>query len=494
MKTVSLRTALIAAVIVAIGAFLLLRIGGVDAQSACIEAITSDGAVTGSWDAACLSENTPTEPTNPPSGTRHARFYTFTLSEDADITIDLTSDTDTYMYLMAGHGTNGTVLFENDDIVTGNTNSRISENLSADDYTIEATTYEIETTGNFTLTVSGLPDASTPTVTPTTSAGDTPTITPTPIPGQDTPTPTPTSTPTRTPTPAPTTVPADVLNRLTALETRVATQQGIISTQESKITALDIRVATLEAGGATATTTPAPTATPTQTPGNSSNNCLIDDTDSGGFSSPYMLFDSWGDDPQDCDFFLAGTYRGEFLKNVHALGFGSYNPGEAIWTATLTSLDEQPIDTYLIVIEYNPRRYNSVTQESGTFIKIASNNDYNEQPHVSQVSWRPRWGLSYIIIAAANATCTDDNCPAAGSLFALTYETESELCSPSLMRTVVSDNFRIQNIVIQDTIANINPFIGDPMRETLKKWFSRMLAADPKLLLIDYFLENGFKI
>ena len=155
------------------GAFVLLSIGGATAQSGCTQPISSDGDYSGSWTSGCLSENTPTGPTSPPSGTRYARFYTFTLSEDADIAIDLTSTTDPYLYLMQGTGTNGNVLYENDDVVSGNTNSRISENLSAGDYTIEATTYDLETTGDFTLTIQGLPDALTPTVTPTLAPGDT---------------------------------------------------------------------------------------------------------------------------------------------------------------------------------------------------------------------------------------------------------------------------------------------------------------------------------
>ena len=284
MNSVSIRTALIAAAIVAIGAFALLSIGGADAQQTCIQSLAGNGTVSGTWDSACLSENTPLGDYNYPSGTRYARFYTFTLSAPSDVTMELKSNSvDTYMYLMSGKGKKGKIEYYNDDIVVNeNKNSRLSESLPAGDYTIEATTYDVETTGSFTLTVSGLPDASTPTVTPTSGAGETPTVTPTPISGQDTPTPTPTSTPTRTPTPASTTVPTDVLNRLSALETLAVRQQGLISTLDSKVTALDSRVATLEAGAsnptptptsvgtpvATATVTPTPTPTPTHTPTN----------------------------------------------------------------------------------------------------------------------------------------------------------------------------------------------------------------------------------
>ena len=251
MKIASVRTALIAAVIVAIGTFLLLHIGGADAQSACIRTITADGSYSGSWASDCLSENTPTESTNPPPGTRYARFYTFTLTAPAEVTIDLTSTTDTYLYLMAGHDVDGAVLRENDDVQSGSTNSRISESLAVGDYTVEATTFDLTTTGDFTLTVSGLP-APVPTL--TTQPG-------VPTPTTEPATPEPTPEPTVLPTPPP--APANVLNRLTALETLTATQQGVISTLESKITALDSRVAALEAD---ATPTPAPSPEPTLTP------------------------------------------------------------------------------------------------------------------------------------------------------------------------------------------------------------------------------------
>ena len=153
-----------AAVILGVIAF--LSVSGAVAQSDCIEPISADGDYTGSWDSDCLSENTPTEPTNPPAGTRYARFYTLTLTASADVTIDLTSTTDTYMYLMQGTGTGGTVLRENDDDESGNTNSRIQASLQPGGYTIEATTYELQTTGNFSLTISGIPSTA-PTITPT---------------------------------------------------------------------------------------------------------------------------------------------------------------------------------------------------------------------------------------------------------------------------------------------------------------------------------------
>jgi len=265
LNIASVRTAIIFAAIVAIGAFALFSIGGATAQQACIQPLSGNGTYNGTWDNTCLSENTPLGDYSFPTGTRYARFYTFTLSAPSTVTIELNSSADTYLYLMQGTGKAGTVLHYNDDITRNeDPNSRISQSLTAADYTIEATTYDVENTGSFTLTVSGLPDIAIPTATPTLGVGESPTATSTPISGQATPTVIPTRTATQTITPTPTQPPApdNVLNRLTALETRSATQQGLIATLESKITALDSRVATLEAASPTPTLAPVPTPTP----------------------------------------------------------------------------------------------------------------------------------------------------------------------------------------------------------------------------------------
>ena len=77
-----------------------------------------------------------------------------------------------------GDGRDGTVLHENDDHDTSEfslastTDSGISASLSAGSYTIEVTTYDAEETGEFTLTISGLPAAVTPTPTITIAFGD----------------------------------------------------------------------------------------------------------------------------------------------------------------------------------------------------------------------------------------------------------------------------------------------------------------------------------
>ena len=101
--------------------------------------------VSGTWADDCESQV---------SGRGYARYYTFTLSEGAEVTIDLTSTVDTYLYLRSGSSTSGTAQHSNDDIESGNTDSQIVETLSAGTYTIEATTYSEDATGSFTLSVS----------------------------------------------------------------------------------------------------------------------------------------------------------------------------------------------------------------------------------------------------------------------------------------------------------------------------------------------------
>ena len=118
----------------------------------CIRAIDGAGTYTGTWDGSCVSD----KPAEQGTGDRYARYYTFTLDESASVTVSLSSDdADTYLYLMKGIGRNGEAAADpNDDIVSGNTNSQIpATRLDPGDYTIEATTFAAEATGDFTLVV-----------------------------------------------------------------------------------------------------------------------------------------------------------------------------------------------------------------------------------------------------------------------------------------------------------------------------------------------------
>ena len=103
----------------------------------------------GSWSGSCLSQN---------RNGAHARFYTFSLLQQSDVTITLESETDPYLFLLSGSGADADYIAENDDIDTSgqNFNSRIKATLEPGDYTIEATTYEKTATGEFTLTLRGV--------------------------------------------------------------------------------------------------------------------------------------------------------------------------------------------------------------------------------------------------------------------------------------------------------------------------------------------------
>ena len=102
------------------------------------------GWLTGTWNADCQSTKTP--PTAK-EGTRYARYYAFTLDAPSRITVTVSSTEvrDTYLYLLRGSGNEG-------EIVNRGT-SEIVEQLDTGTYTIEATTYQTETAGNFTLTL-----------------------------------------------------------------------------------------------------------------------------------------------------------------------------------------------------------------------------------------------------------------------------------------------------------------------------------------------------
>ena len=127
----------------------------------CFEAISGAVNIVRSWDSSCLSEDRP----NPDrTGDYYARFFTFTIDEAATISVMVTSEIDTYMYLMKGSAKDGVVEVENDDFIRYvNLNAGIEDfPLDAGSYTIEATAYDVEKSGNFRLVVSGLPDAGEP--------------------------------------------------------------------------------------------------------------------------------------------------------------------------------------------------------------------------------------------------------------------------------------------------------------------------------------------
>ena len=127
----------------------------------CFEAISGAVNIVRSWDSSCLSENRPNDGR---AGDYYARFFTFTIGEAATVSITVNSQIDTYMYLMKGSAKDGVIEVENDDFIRYvNLNAGIEDfPLDAGNYTIEATAYDVEKSGNFRLVVSGLPDAGAP--------------------------------------------------------------------------------------------------------------------------------------------------------------------------------------------------------------------------------------------------------------------------------------------------------------------------------------------
>ena len=128
------------------------------------------GTVTrsGRWDGTCESVHY--------SDGRAARYYSFTLSESALVTIDLTSPSvDTWLALRYGSGT-GSGLIEEDDDDGGGFNARITRRLAGGTYTIEATPFggffAGSETGSFTLTLEVGPATQTDTTPPSLVSAD----------------------------------------------------------------------------------------------------------------------------------------------------------------------------------------------------------------------------------------------------------------------------------------------------------------------------------
>lgn len=140
-------------------------------SNSCTTTLSGNGVTTGTWTDDCQSEQ---------RRDSYAKFYTFNQSASSQVTITLeSSDADTYLYLRSGNSTSGDFLYENDDFPDAS-RSQIQETLAPGTYTIEATTFLTEQTGNFTITIQGL--AATPPGTALPPPTQVPTLAPTPGP------------------------------------------------------------------------------------------------------------------------------------------------------------------------------------------------------------------------------------------------------------------------------------------------------------------------
>ena len=115
-------------------------------------------------------------------GRGFARYYTFTLGQESELSIVLESEhADTYLYLREGESRLYNYLAEDDDS-PDTTRSEIQGILGAGTYTIEATTYRPGETGSFTLTLISTGTDEEPVPTPTLMPVPTPA--PTAAPGE----------------------------------------------------------------------------------------------------------------------------------------------------------------------------------------------------------------------------------------------------------------------------------------------------------------------
>ena len=144
----------------------------------CIAEFINSGSKDGSWDSGCesVSSRRMIIDSRRGDGPHYALYYTFTLTGPANVTVTLDSDDqDTFLYLLAGKGTNvGEIAaldarhYNDDQDSPQNTDacasdrsleeldSCITKSLAAGDYTLEATTFNSRVTGSFTLTVVGI--------------------------------------------------------------------------------------------------------------------------------------------------------------------------------------------------------------------------------------------------------------------------------------------------------------------------------------------------
>ncbi len=116
--------------------------GTTPSQTSCSSGLSVNQTAAGNWDTNCRSTH---------RAGSYAKFFSFTLNANTQLTIDLTSAEDSFLYLLGG-GANGSVIASNDDGGAGR-NARISRQLGAGSYTIEATTYSSGVTGSFNLSL-----------------------------------------------------------------------------------------------------------------------------------------------------------------------------------------------------------------------------------------------------------------------------------------------------------------------------------------------------
>jgi hypothetical protein len=111
----------------------------------CFAPVGLDTVTPGAWSTDCISVSFA-------GGDHFAKYYTLQVPSNRTVSILLQSDTNAYLVLRAGDSQLGTVVTD-DDNSGGNLNAKITANLPAGVYTIEATTALPGESGSFTLTI-----------------------------------------------------------------------------------------------------------------------------------------------------------------------------------------------------------------------------------------------------------------------------------------------------------------------------------------------------
>ena len=87
----------------------------------CVDRLDGDGTVSGTWTSGCTSAV---------HTQKSSRYYTFTISQQSTVTIDLSSSVDGYLYLRNGYNNQKDVALHTDDNSGTGANARISETLA----------------------------------------------------------------------------------------------------------------------------------------------------------------------------------------------------------------------------------------------------------------------------------------------------------------------------------------------------------------------------
>ena len=242
--------------------------------------------------------------------------------------------------------------------------------------------------------------------------------------------------PTRTPLP---TSPqqsagADVLNRLTALETLTATQQELLSTLESKLSALDSRLTALEAhvSSTTPSSDPCRVARPEGYPPfpnilsdfwDKRNYCLIENSSvvsdviefsffgtMQGFHEHGSPYDLYGHQHDDGEHRHEARVRDPYGSSLYKYDtFKATNPSRTAWHAIL-DVPVPGLHPTLWVREYSP--------QTDEWITVVSGAGTSSLDTFAQIEWTPVSGRIYSVTATLARGFTE-------SSFTLIYDFES---------------------------------------------------------------------